>query len=187
MPIELTCSGCGQTLRVPDDAAGKQARCPACQQVQPIPGGAPAGSPFAPQAGEPLYIRDEPQRVSGNPYGDPPDNPYVSPPAPPASSYPGSSYPGSRYPGNPAPRSYTRAHRGGAILTLGILSLLCNLCFIPCICALVIGNEDLQLMNSGRMDPSGRALTQVGMGLAVVGLVVNLLFTAASILPGLAR
>lgn len=41
MPIEFPCQQCGQTLRVPDDAAGKMARCPKCSYVSRAPG-APA-------------------------------------------------------------------------------------------------------------------------------------------------
>jgi phage FluMu protein Com len=37
MPIELPCTGCGQTLRVPESAAGKKARCPVCSQINEIP------------------------------------------------------------------------------------------------------------------------------------------------------
>jgi hypothetical protein len=77
MPIDLTCGQCGKTLRVPDDAAGKKARCPSCQSLSDVPltavelvsdappsaqslpnenayrspasfGSEPSGSPFAP-------------------------------------------------------------------------------------------------------------------------------------------
>src|SRR6185437_9762668 len=37
MSIEFPCPQCGKLLRVGDDAAGKQARCPACNSVQAIP------------------------------------------------------------------------------------------------------------------------------------------------------
>lgn len=36
MSIEFRCAGCGQLLRVPDEAMGKVARCPACQTEQPV-------------------------------------------------------------------------------------------------------------------------------------------------------
>jgi len=51
MPIELTCSQCGRKLRVADDAAGKQARCPACNHISRVPMPAVAGvGPTAPVA-----------------------------------------------------------------------------------------------------------------------------------------
>ncbi len=37
MPIDLTCGQCGKTLRVQDDAGGKQARCPSCQSLSDVP------------------------------------------------------------------------------------------------------------------------------------------------------
>ena len=40
MPIEMTCESCGQQLRVSDEHAGKQARCPACKAVMSVPAAA---------------------------------------------------------------------------------------------------------------------------------------------------
>ncbi|HEY2416258.1 MAG TPA: YIP1 family protein [Pirellulaceae bacterium] len=37
MPIEFHCNRCGQLLRVPETAAGKQARCPKCQALMAVP------------------------------------------------------------------------------------------------------------------------------------------------------
>lgn len=37
MPIPITCPSCGKTLRAPDSAAGKQARCPACSAQIMVP------------------------------------------------------------------------------------------------------------------------------------------------------
>jgi phage FluMu protein Com len=37
MPIEFRCSQCNQLLRVPEDAAGKSARCPRCQALMVAP------------------------------------------------------------------------------------------------------------------------------------------------------
>lgn len=38
MPIEFRCTGCDRLLRVEDDDAGKQAKCPECGQIAQIPG-----------------------------------------------------------------------------------------------------------------------------------------------------
>ncbi len=40
MAIEIRCPGCSRTLRVPDEHAGKQVRCPACQQISVAPAAA---------------------------------------------------------------------------------------------------------------------------------------------------
>lgn len=54
MPIEFLCPSCQQQLRVPDAAAGKNARCPNCSSIVKVPEGSPgpvdANSPFSPPA-----------------------------------------------------------------------------------------------------------------------------------------
>lgn len=79
-----------------------------------------------------------------------------------------------------------RPHRGGVILTLGILGIVC--CFILGIIAWVMGNNDLREMAAGRMDPSGQGLTQAGkicgmvsVILQIIGFVIWLLFMAIGI------
>lgn len=84
MAIQFPCSGCGNQLSVPDDAAGKKARCPQCSTVLDVPAQAapgdlpggefhlrppePAPSPFPSAPGA------APQKP--NPYAE---NPYASP------------------------------------------------------------------------------------------------------------
>lgn len=70
MPIEIACPQCKQMLNVPDAAAGKQARCPACQAIADVPITAVEvlpDSPFGPRAND--------------------DNAYRSPAAFPAEPY----------------------------------------------------------------------------------------------------
>ncbi len=60
-------------------------------------------------------------------------------------------------------------HRGGTILTLGILGLvLCGACGIA---AWVMAAEDLKQMRAGRMDRSGEGLTRAGMVLGIISVV----------------
>ncbi|HWB09592.1 MAG TPA: hypothetical protein VG826_10220 [Pirellulales bacterium] len=71
MSIEFPCSQCGKLLRVGDEAAGKQARCPSCGAVQGIPATAPSSqSPFgaAPPAAGPT--------TEVNPYQAPVSTPW---------------------------------------------------------------------------------------------------------------
>ncbi len=78
MPIEFRCARCNKLLRTGDDTAGKQAKCPECGAVMPIPmPGAGPSSPYEPMG------RLE---AVGSPFGSaaasvPPDsmNPYQSP------------------------------------------------------------------------------------------------------------
>lgn len=45
MAITTTCSGCGKTLAVADEYAGRQARCPQCGQIYTVPMSAQPTSP----------------------------------------------------------------------------------------------------------------------------------------------
>jgi len=52
MPITVKCEGCGKTLKVKDELAGKRVRCPGCGQVvmareQSKPPPTPAGGDAA--------------------------------------------------------------------------------------------------------------------------------------------
>lgn len=69
------------------------------------------------------------------------------------------------------------------VLTFGIVGVLC--CMPLGIAAWVMGASDLAEMRAGRMDPSGMDTTRVGMilgivsvGLAILGIVVNVLLMA---------
>ncbi len=80
-----------------------------------------------------------------------------------------------------APVQSVAPHRGVLILVLGILGIVC--CFICGIIAWVMGNNDMREIDAGRMDPTGRGLTQagkicgiVGVILSVVVIVINLIF-----------
>lgn len=82
-------------------------------------------------------------------------------------------------------------HRGVMILVLGILGLVTQ-CFPLGLVAWLIGRGDLKSMDAGRMDPTGRSLTQAGVVcgiiatcLAAVGLVVALLWILFVIVLGL--
>lgn len=52
MPIEFRCTNCQKLLRVPDETAGKQAKCPSCNMVLTIPSAeaAAVGPPPPPPA-----------------------------------------------------------------------------------------------------------------------------------------
>jgi len=85
----------------------------------------------------------------------------------------------------PSEPSTQRPHRGAMILVFGILSWI--ICFIFGIFAWVMGSTDLAEMDAGRMDPSGRGLTQAGkllgmihIGVMIVGAVLGLLFLIIS-------
>ena len=63
-----------------------------------------------------------------------------------------------------------RPHRGVAVLVLGILGLV--VCVICGIIAWVMGNNDLREMDAGRMDPSGRGITQAGKICGMISVIL---------------
>ena len=66
-----------------------------------------------------------------------------------------------------------RPHRGGLVLALGILGLVC--CFICGIIAWVLGSGDLKEMAAGRMDTSGQGLTQAGKICGMISVILQIL------------
>ena len=65
-------------------------------------------------------------------------------------------------------------HRGGLVLTLGILGLvMCGI--FTGIPAWVMGSKDLTLMREGRMDPSGEGMTKAGYILGIIATILGIL------------
>ena len=89
MAIEFRCSQCNQLLRVPEDAAGKNARCPKCQALMTVPGAS------APPTGE-LPLSAEP----GGQSTAPPSGPFA--PLPSMSDRPAFASGGAAIPPKPA-------------------------------------------------------------------------------------
>jgi len=73
----------------------------------------------------------------------------------------------------PPPRPDYRPHRGPLILVLGILSLM--MCGLLGIAAWIMGNNDLQEIRAGRMDPEGEGLTNAGRIMGMIGLLLTLI------------
>ena len=73
-------------------------------------------------------------------------------------------------------------HRGTLILVLGIIGIVC--CFICGIIAWVMGNNDLKEIDAGRMDPTGRGLTQAGKICGMIGVILWIIGLAIQLLTG---
>lgn len=69
--------------------------------------------------------------------------------------------------------SRLHSHRGGTILTLGILSLVLLPILGPF--AWIMGGDDLKAMDRGTMDPSGRGSTQAGYVLGIISTALMLI------------
>ncbi len=83
----------------------------------------------------------------------------------------------------PAAQGALKPHRGGVVLTLGILGI--AICFICGIIAWVMGKNDLREIDAGTMDPSGRGLTNAGKICGIVGIVLQCVGFAFWILSAL--
>jgi hypothetical protein len=87
------------------------------------------------------------------------------------------------YPGGPGMGYAGKPHRGGLIVTLGILGLVvCGLCGIA---AVIMGNQDIAEMDMGTMDPSGRSATQTGRVLGIISCCFMVLGCGLGILNGI--
>lgn len=70
----------------------------------------------------------------------------------------------------PTPQILLRSHRGGMILTLGLIGLF--VCGPLCLAAWVMGSSDLREMDASMMDPSGRSSTSSGRNIGMLGTVL---------------
>jgi hypothetical protein len=78
------------------------------------------------------------------------------------------------------PQMPLKPHRGVLILVLGILGIVC--CFILGIIAWVMGNGDLREIDAGRMDPTGRGLTQAGKICGMIGVILSIIYIIINII-----
>lgn len=188
MPIEFRCDRCQKLLRVPDNSAGKQSRCPHCKSVQAIPESTASAS---------LHARPNPPPSSSNSPNS--SEPSFSPPSSnsgqsySATSHPSSSYSSSYSPSSGSYNPYSSPpqsgsssrfaipHRGGLVLGMGIAAIIITLTMpfmgiqlIFGIIAWVLGHIDLKKMDAGEMDPSGRDGTLTGKILGIISVVITI-------------
>ena len=87
-------------------------------------------------------------------------------------------------PGRPpvaqASASHLLPHRGALILTFGILGIAC--CFPFGIAAWIMGNNDLQQIDAGQMDPTGKGITNAGKICGIIGTVLGIFCTGLQLL-----
>ena len=180
----------GSLTPTPDDlpeppVPASGADSPAADDTPPPPpppadGWAPGYPPPPPASGIGAPGYPPPPAAGG--YPPPPAAGGYPPPPPPPMGAPG-AYPSAFPPGPGAPYSAgmgLKPGRGGVILALGIAGLLC--CFPLSFVAFFLGRKDMTEMDSGRMDPSTRGLTNVGRILGIVGIVWLILQTVFVVL-----
>lgn len=159
----ITCPNCQKKLQLPEEYLGKTVQCPGCKQtftaqragVVPPPPTSPGRE--APPPPKDDYEEEELPRRRRRRRAD--------------DDYEEDDYDDDDYDDRPRRRRRDLVpHRGGVILTLGILSLL--ICGPLGIAAWVMGNNDLAEIRGGRMDPEGEGTTQAGR---ICGMIATIL------------
>ena len=177
MKLNLRCPECGTTLGVDESLLGRQVRCTNCQAV--FTAEAQPGMPSEPS---PESFREGPARESEGPreerVRDRPDEVDDRPARPPRyDDYADDDDDFDR----PRRRRPTVPHRGGSVLAMGI-----GIIVASCLCAFIgiglgsgavnMANKDLQQMDEGWMDRSGRGQTQAGKVCGIIGVVLGVIF-----------
>jgi hypothetical protein len=155
----IACPSCQRRVTVPSEYFGKQVQCPQCKTTFL----AEDPSAAAYQAGKPLGFAEPsaPPPISQDAWDEPPPSPR------------GRRRFDDDYDNDIGLRRSTMPHRGAAVLTLGILSIVipfCNPILGPI--AWVMGHADLKQIRAGYMDPTGEGMTQAGM---IIGMVMTIL------------
>jgi hypothetical protein len=173
MTSVLACPACKQQLQIPPAMLGKSVQCPKCRQVfNADPAAAAPATAVAAKDGA------EPTR-----------QPPPAPPAPDeefAEPIPEVSYGEVKRKSRKKSRSESgyfdelmksqsrrrlNPHRGVLILILGVLGLTTGSIFG--IVAWILANNDLHEMHSGRMDPEGEQMTNIGRILGIVSVCLT--------------
>ena len=146
----IYCPQCRESLQLPKELLGQSVKCPACEHV---------------------FVGDTATRIAEGP--------------PPESVGGEEQAEATAYSRRRQRRRFdydddyddirlraSKPHRGSAVLTLGILSLvICGPILGPI--AWTMGHSDLKEMNAGYMDRSGEGITRAGM---ICGIVATALF-----------
>jgi hypothetical protein len=162
MPTIVTCPDetCARQLRVPDELLGKSVKCPKCGKI--FTAREDTGAPPPPRAEE----EEEREREERRPRRSARDDRYERDDRDDDDDY------------DDRPRRRRRRrdyapHRGTMILVFGILSLVGVVPIVFGPMAWIMGNQDMQEIRAGRMDPEGESSTSAGR---VCGMIATILW-----------
>jgi hypothetical protein len=198
MALVVDCPSCTRKLRLPADLLGRMVRCASCggtfeAKESPAATPPPASAPELPLPDRPSG-RSRSRHDDSN-FDDTEPCPRCGEEIPVVSAR--CEHCGERLelvedrPWERGVRRDCEPHRGGLLLTLGVISIVCGALGIAMFCcaplsglfvvggvacaipAWVMGHRDLANMRTGAMDPRGRGTTQGGWICAIIGTVLN--------------
>ncbi|HEV3082160.1 MAG TPA: hypothetical protein VGY66_20425 [Gemmataceae bacterium] len=198
MAAVIDCPSCQRKLNLPEDLLGRQVRCPTCGHT--FTAGLAPESPLPvevlPEPALPQPRKPAPARLAPGRIGDEPC-PSCGRPVPDDAVRCGycGEYLEDEAGGEPwerpgAVRRDCEPERGGLVITLGIISLVCAVPAFACcffgpvfgvfglatgIPAWTIGHKDLRKMREYTMDPAGRSMTGAGMVCGIIGTLLSCL------------
>ncbi len=148
--MKIPCSNCNQRLEIPEELAGQTIECPACNASLTVP----ALEPTQPPTPKIRLSKPEADSAANEVRTGALQKEVAS----------------LKIKLTDARSDKTLPHRGGMILTFGILGVAC--CVPFGIAAWVMGHNDMQLINDGAMDPAGAGTTKAGMICGMVACVI---------------
>ncbi|HEY7315735.1 MAG TPA: hypothetical protein VH643_40775 [Gemmataceae bacterium] len=170
MPLTIACPNCGKSLKLPEAVVGKRVRCPGCQEI--FTAEAPEEEEPIRPAAESEGVQERPSRSRRVEREEPEEEEEERPRRRP------------RRRRDDDDDDYRvrrgRPHRGGVVLTMGILAVVFGIC-CPLVCwivgaiGLVMASTDLSQMSARQMDRSGQGITRAGQILSAVGIVIGIL------------
>jgi predicted Zn finger-like uncharacterized protein len=187
MPAELvSCPECQRKLRVPNDLVGKPVKCPTCGRTFTADPATQAPPPEPPPTRQEVartskVSRDDDDERSRRPRSGRDDDEDDDRPRRRRSRYDRDDDHDDDDDDRRRRRRDLLPHRGGAVLTLGIVGLVLTVMpavplagLICAIIAWVMGNTDLAEMRAGRMDREGEGQTNAGRICGIVAVVLHI-------------
>jgi hypothetical protein len=193
MSAIIDCPSCRRKVRLPEPLAGQQVRCPTCGSAfEAVLPDTPSGSGEAPVATVSELPATAPQRRTDR-EADMEPCPYCGKRVPLEADYCPQCHADFdeeddrpwEQPGGI--RRDSEPHRGGLVLTLGIVSLVCAPLTLCCgvigaifsvaglsvgITAWVLAQRDLKKMRANLMDPQGQGTTEGGRVCGIIGTIL---------------
>jgi predicted Zn finger-like uncharacterized protein len=181
MPVNISCPNCGKSLALQEAHMGKKVRCPGCQQVFTAN---PPEENIQP-AEEMEAVQERPSRTGRPRAPEPEEEEEAARPRRRRAADEDEDVEGGE-------ERVGAPHRGGTVLTMGILALVFALC-CPLICWIVGGiglsmaSTDLGKMARRQMDRTGQGMTNTAKILCIVGLIIGTLNAILGIVLQVAR